>query len=90
MTFFPFDWHTPTHLFGSYFLVHVLRRITAWINGKEDSETKFASFVLALSLGLGWEVLDQVFAGQWIFDLRGGDFADIAADVIGVLLGLVI
>ena len=48
--------------------------------------TKWIAALLALYLGLSWEVLDNLFAGVWVFDPRGGDFADILADIIGSLL----
>lgn len=49
---------------------------------------KWAAALIALCMGLLWEVLDSLLAGVWIFDPRGGDFADVLADAIGILFGL--
>jgi hypothetical protein len=106
MTFFPLDWHTPTHLCGSFLLTHLLM----WWRGVLVSrpylgaggqhhilrariptrQVKVAAAMITMVLGMAWEVFDQLFAGQFIFDPRGGDWADLAADAAGILLRLIL
>lgn len=102
MTFFPLDWHTPTHLFGSFFLTHLVfwwrglrvRKLYIEKLGRQHllkariplKRVRWQGAALVWCLGALWEVFDQLLAGWLIFDPRGGDFADIIADTIGILL----
>lgn len=78
--FYKLDWHTPTHLFGSYFLARLLG-ITCEIS-------MWQAALFALFFGILWECLDESFAGEWIFDPRGFDIGDVAADAVGCLLAI--
>jgi len=44
--------------------------------------------LFALFFGILWECLDESFAGEWIFDPRGFDIGDVAADAVGCLLAI--
>ncbi len=74
MKFYGFDWHSPTHLFGSFFLVHLFH----WIGFDLIMAT-----TIAFILGVIWEGLDEILEGWWIFDPRGGDWTDVIVDFIG-------
>ncbi len=98
MTFYPIDWHTPIHLFGSFFLVKVLiwldtfrsERKVVRLNSSQQMSVKLVSAMWAFGLGMIWEMMDSWFAGQWIFDARGGDWSDVIADMVGCMLAVVI
>jgi len=78
--FYAIDWHSPTHFLGSALLfLSIACTMDYW-----------KAIISAWFLGIVWEVLDEYFAGQWIFDPRGGDWMDIIVDGCGVLLGLLI
>ena len=79
MGWFKLDWHTPTHLLGSFFLVHLLQFFGLSL---------IVSIGVAFTLGVIWEILDEEFYGKWIFDKRGGDFTDIIVDAIGCILAI--
>lgn len=79
INFFKLDWHTPTHLFGSFFLVHLFMFFGMGV---------VISVVFAFVLGALWEVLDEVFKGELIFDPRGGDMTDIIINALGCILAI--
>jgi len=82
MSWFRFDWHTPIHIFGSYFLMSATLHFA--------TANMFIAGLVTLLFGVGWEILDELNAGVWIFDPRGGDFGDIAADIVGILLRVIV
>ncbi len=82
--FYAFDWHSLTHFLGSAVLYRLFYR---WVMDKHYPKIAFA---LAFVCGLIWEVLDNAFRGQWIFDPRGGDWLDVICDFMGCLLGVLL
>ena len=80
MNIFRFDWHTPTHLFGCFFLASLFQHV--------PGVNVFDAALIAISLGIAWELLDEIFKGKWIMDPRGYDLNDIAVDVIGAVLAI--
>ena len=85
------DWHSCTHLFGSYFLVGLFYLLSVKLS---LGYSLFTCTLIAFFLGVIWEALDELFAGvsniqkAWIFDPRGGDWGDLVADLIGCGLGM--
>lgn len=82
MGIFKPDWHSLSHLFGSYFLV----RFGLSVCGFDI----FAAVGVAFGFGILYEIADTVFAGKWIFDPRGGDIIDIFVDAVGCILAIFI
>jgi len=86
MNFYPYDPYTLVHLFGSFFLVKLFTKL---INGV-DRSVLIVCALLAWICGLGWEGLDELYAGRLWFDPRGGDWADVIADLVGCALAMFI
>ena len=72
---FGLDWHTLTHLLGSYALARVFSHIPDF--------TMLNAAILAFLLGVAHEAMDEYFKGQWIYDPRGWSLDDIVFDLIG-------
>ena len=79
------DAHSATHFVGCYALVATFVQFGL---------TGFWAAAIALALGVGWEMLDELnWRHDWqlpILDRRGGDWLDIAIDFLGILLAYVI
>lgn len=83
MKFYRPDWHTFTHILGSFFLVALFLKFGC---------STWNAIFFAFALGIVWEALDEFTRNvelEWIrkiFDPRGGDIGDLIADAIGILL----
>ena len=82
LPFFRLDWHSLNHLLGSYTLTRLLSHL--------QDVTMLQAAVIALLLGIAWELMDNLYAGQWIFDSRGGDITDVVMDAAGGALALIV
>jgi len=77
----PDSW-SGTHLFGSFFLCKCLIFLGLGV---------YQASLTALSLGIIWECLDEMFGkgcGVVWFDSRGYDSSDVLCDAIGCGLAL--
>lgn len=87
MSFFIPDVWTLTHLFGSFFLVYLLSHL------KVKNWSMLRAAALALIIGILWELFDESLGrilGLNFMDVRGFDWADVFADLIGCILTLLI
>ncbi len=86
MKFMRPDAWTGTHLFGSFFLVHFLQ----YFSDNTITEILLPYFLVFL-IGLAWELLSVIYPGglKKMLDPRGGDWGDIIANSIGILLAIV-
>lgn len=80
--FFQPDWHSPTHLFGSFFLVRLIFKTS----GSNIDKAAIWAFVI----GIAWEILEESFKGRWVFDPRGYDVMDIIVNGLGCMLAVVL
>ncbi|RQW92808.1 MAG: hypothetical protein EHM79_00335 [Geobacter sp.] len=52
--------------------------------------SRWMAFGIALMFCTGWEMLDALYAGQWIFDPRGADLIDIVVGALGAAIAVTI